>query len=233
METALILNILSQIDFFSPHFLNAKNLLELIFRFAFDLVVTLVIVRLIYYPRNKRKDYLFTYILIGICIFLLCVLLENVNLQLGFALGLFAIFGIIRYRTNPMPIKEMTYLFLIITVSVINALTGENISFSEILFTNLAIIIAAYLLERVFLLEHEASKDIVYEKIELIKPEKSSLLIKDLEERTGLKINRIEVGEINFLRDTAIVRIFYYEKKSSIAFSNDISLHNYREDDDD
>ena len=233
MKAALILNTLSQLDFFGTSLINPPALLELVFRFSLDLAVTLIIVRLIYYPRNKRKDYLFTYILIGISIFLLCILLENVNLQLGFALGLFAIFGIIRYRTNPMPIKEMTYLFLIITVSVINALSGENISFSEIIFTNIAVVVAAYLLERVFLLEHEASKDIVYEKIDLIKPDKNTLLVKDLEERTGLKINRVEIGEINFLRDTAIVRIFYFEKKSTIAYSNDISCHALKEDDDD
>jgi hypothetical protein len=196
-------------------------------------MVTLIIVRLIYYPKNKRKDYLFTYVLIGLSVFLLCILLESVDLQLGFALGLFAIFGIIRYRTNPMPIKEMTYLFLIIAVSVINALSGDSVSLAEIGFTNIAIIVAAYLLERVFLLEHEASKTIIYEKIELIKPENQNLLIQDLEGRTGLRINRVEIGEINFLRDTAIVRIFYFEKKSSIPFTNDIRSFNYSENEDD
>lgn len=233
MITNLILNKFSQPDIFGISLINTNNLLELVSRFSFDLLVTLVIVRLIYYPKNKRKDYLFTYILIGLSVFLLCILLENVNLQLGFALGLFAIFGIIRYRTNPMPIKEMTYLFLVIAISVINALSGDNISHAELVFSNVAIVGASWLLERVFLLEHEASKTIVYERIELIKPENLPMLLKDLEERTGLKINRVEVGEINFLRDTAIVKIFYYEKKSAISFSNDISAVSNNDDDDD
>lgn len=233
MITNLILNKFSQLDFFGISLINTSSLLELITRFTFDLIVTLVVVRLIYYPKNKRKDYLFTYILIGLSVFLLCILLENVNLQLGFALGLFAIFGIIRYRTNPMPIKEMTYLFLVIGISVINALSGDNISYAELFFSNIAIIGASWLLERVFLLEHEASKTIVYERIELIKPENLPMLLKDLEERTGLKINRVEVGEINFLRDTAIVKIYYFEKKSAISFSNDISALSNNDDDDD
>jgi hypothetical protein len=221
-----------QSDIFGIAILKGTEFLELVFRFAFDLAVTLIIVRLIYYPKNKRKDYLFTYILIGISVFLLCVLLESVDLQLGFALGLFAIFGIIRYRTNSMPIKEMTYLFLIIAVSVINALSGDSASWAAILFTNIAIIGATFLLERVFLLEHQVSKTIVYEKIDLIKPENQESLLKDLEERTGLKINRIEIGEINFLRDTAIIRISYFEKKSAFSFSNDINLHRFSDDDD-
>ncbi len=233
MTTALIINKFTQPDLFGISLLNTASLLELVLRFCFDLFVTLIIVRIIYYSKNKRKDYLFTYILIGITVFLLCTLLESVDLQLGFALGLFAIFGIIRYRTSSMPIKEMTYLFLIIGISVMNALSDKSISYAEILFVNIALIAATWMLERVFLLEHEASKTIIYEKIGLIKPENNAILIKDLEDRTGLHINRIEIGEINFLRDTAIVKIFYFEKKSTINFSNEINTHFSEVDDDD
>jgi len=233
MIAKLIVNKFILLDIFNTPFIEPESFLAFFFRFIFDLFVTLVIVRMIYYPKNKRKDYLFTYVLIGISVFLLCILLESVDLQLGFALGLFAIFGIIRYRTNPMPIKEMTYLFLIIGVSVINALSGENISYAELIFSNMAIIGASWMLERVFLLEHEATKTIVYERIELIKPENHTMLIDDLELRTGLKINRVEVGEINFLRDTAIVKIYYFEKKSAVSFSNDISALSNGDDDDD
>jgi hypothetical protein len=233
MIANLITNKFTLLNIFSTPIIDVDSFLAFILRFSFDLLVTLVIVRLIYYPKNKRKDYLFTYILIGLSVFLLCILLESVDLQLGFALGLFAIFGIIRYRTNPMPIKEMTYLFLIIGVSVINALSGDNISYAELIFSNVAIIGSSWLLERVFLLEHEATKTIVYERIELIKPENHTMLIQDLEQRTGLKINRVEVGEINFLRDTAIVKIYYYEKKSAVSFSNDISSLSNNDDDDD
>lgn len=232
MILKLLANNSTLLDIFNITFINTESFFLLLFRFVIDLIVTLVIVRLIYYPKNKRKDYLFTYVLIGMSVFLLCKLLESVDLELGFALGLFAIFGIIRYRTDPMPIKEMTYLFLIIGVSVINALASEQVSLVELAFSNLAIIIASYLLERVFLLEHQATKTIVYERIELIKPENRVQLVEDLEERTGLKINRVEVGEINFMRDTAIVKIYYYEKKSLMSFSNNIGYKG-RDDDDD
>jgi len=228
----LILSITSVHSFFDVKFFDGPQFLELVLRFSFDLIVTLVIVRLIYFAKNKRKDYLFTYILIGLTVFLLCILLDSVDLQLGFALGLFAIFGIIRYRTNPIPIKEMTYLFIIIGISVINALSNENISYAELLFTNFAIIAASWMLERVFLLEHEATKTIIYEKIDLIKPENYNLLINDLEKRTGLKINRVDVGEINFLRDTAIVKIYYFEEKSPAGFTHN-NFEPLEEDDDD
>jgi hypothetical protein len=141
---------------------------------------------------------------------LLCFLLESVKLELGFALGLFAVFGIIRYRTTTIPIKEMTYLFIIIGLSVINALANKKISYAELLFTNMAVIAVVWGLERIWLLKNENSKTIVLEKIDLIRPENYNLLMEDLKERTGLEINRAEVGKINFLRDTAQVKIFYF-----------------------
>jgi hypothetical protein len=142
---------------------------ELLLRFGINLVVMLIIVRWLYYTTTRRKDYLFTYMLISSVVFLLCYLLESVSLQIGFALGLFAIFGIIRYRTNPMPIKEMTYLFLVIGISVINALTAGT-SMIEIIFANLAVILITLGLEKIWLLRHVSSKAIVYEKINLIVP---------------------------------------------------------------
>jgi hypothetical protein len=150
----------------------------------------------------------------------LCYLLENVKLELGFALGLFAIFGVIRYRTTQIEIKEMTYLFLVIGISVVNALANKKVSYAELLFTNFALIMVTYLLERVFFLRHETSKMITYEKIELIKPQNYSLLLEDLEERTGLKINRIQVGKINFLRDSARLLIYYYEDDFKLNLAN-------------
>ena len=146
--------------------LNLANLVELLGRFALNLIVILILVRWVYFSTTRRKDFLFTYILISSIVFLLCFLLENVMLQIGFALGLFAIFGIIRYRTHAIPIKEMTYLFLIIGISVINAL-ANTASISEIIFTNLIIIFITYGLEKKWLLRHESSKSIIYEKINL------------------------------------------------------------------
>lgn len=200
---------------------DIDDFIELFLRFILNTIVIVTIVRYIYYRKAKRKDYLFTYILISVTIFMLCYLLENVKLELGFALGLFAIFGIIRYRTSQIEIKEMTYLFIVIGVSVINALSNKKVSHAELMFSNLTIIIVAWLLEYVFLMVHETRKTIIYEKIELIKPEKHTELIADLEERTGIKINRIEIGRIDFLRDVARIRIFYDEHKQYDAFEDD------------
>jgi hypothetical protein len=138
-------------------------------------------------------------------------LLENVKLELGFALGLFAIFGIIRYRTDPIPIKEMTYLFIIIGISVMNALVNKKISHAEVVFTNLIFIALTYGLEKIWLLKHESRKNITFEKIELIVPEKRQELLEDLKLRTGLNITRVEVKSIDFLRDTAQLRIFFFD----------------------
>jgi len=199
---------------FEIELIDLEDFLELLFRFGFNLLVVTLIVRLLYYRTSHRKDYFFTYILISTTIFLLCYLLENVKLELGFALGLFAIFGIIRYRTRQIPIKEMTYLFVVIGVSVINALANRKVSYAELIFTNAAIFFVILVLERFLLLKHEERKVIEYEKIDLILPERRDELIADLEKRVGVKINRIEVGKINFLRDSARICIYFYQNNS-------------------
>jgi hypothetical protein len=140
------------------------------------------------------------------------MLLENVGVEIGFALGLFAIFGMLRYRTQQIPIREMTYLFLVIGVSVINSLANRRVSYAELLLTNAAIVLVTYLLEKVFLLKTESKKLVFYEKIELIKPEMRAELIADLEERTGLTIHRVDIERIDYLRDAARIYIYYYEK---------------------
>jgi len=208
-------------EVFGIELIEKADFFELIVRFAFNFLVVFVGVRWLYYPIAKRKDYLFTYILISTVVFLLCFLLENVKLQLGFALGLFAIFGIIRYRTDAIPIKEMTYLFLVIGISVINALANKKVSYAELVFTNLILLFVAFLLEHVFLLKHESTKTVLYEKIDLIKKNRREELIRDLEERTGLKINRIEIGRINFLRDTVRIKVYYYETDQEAIFHED------------
>lgn len=218
----MILSMIAQTpEIFGIDVINLEDFLELVLRFFLNMGIILLLVRWLYYTIARRKDYLFSYVLIGTVVFLLCFLLENVKLQLGFALGLFAIFGIIRYRTNPIPIKEMTYLFLVIGISVINALANKKVSYAELLFTNLSVLTVAFLLERVFLLKHESSKTVLYERIDLIKSDRKEELMKDLEERTGLKINRIEVGRINFLRDTVRIKIFYFESEQDAIFHDD------------
>jgi len=211
--------------------IDLPGFIEFVFRFVLNITVIMILVRWLYYSATKRKDYLFTYILISSIVFLLCFLLESVKLQIGFALGMFAIFGIIRYRTDALPIKEMTYLFLVIGVSVINALTNTETSLIDLLFTNFVIVFITYGLEKLWLLKHESSKLIIYEKIHLIKEENYEELLKDLQDRTGIKkINRVEVGKINFLRDICDITIFYYSDKINREQSSDI---NSRNDDDD
>jgi hypothetical protein len=224
--------LLLTIKFFKMKLINVEDLLELAIRFSFNLLILFIIIRCIYYPKTKRKEYLFSHFLIAMIIFMLCFLLENVKLQLGFAFGLFAIFSIIRYRTEQLRIKEMTYLFIVIGLSVINALSSKSISFAEIFFTNFSVIITAWILENVFLLKHEARKMINYEKIELIKPENRAKLMEDLETRTGIKINRIEIGRIDFLRDTAKIKIFYYETDNKMDLENDDFIDTSSKDDD-
>lgn len=202
---------------FGVKLIDSEDFLELVLRFAFNMFITVWIVRYIYYPITKRKDYLFTYLLFSVIVFFLCQLLSNVKLGLGFALGMFAIFGIIRYRTDPIPIKEMTYLFVVIGISAINGLANKKVTYMELLFTNIIIALITYGLEKVWLLKHESRKTVILEKIELIKPENQQKLIEDLRERTGLNIHRTEIGRIDFLRDTARVRVFYYEDSKTYS----------------
>mgnify|MGYP001290839163 FL=1 len=208
---SLLLILMDSLEFLGTPLFDSKDFFKLLVKTAFNLSIILIIVRYIYYPVTKNKDYLFTYFLISLTVFLLCVLLDSVKLELGFALGLFAIFGIIRYRTDPIPIKEMTYLFLVIGISVVNALANKKISYSELVFANFMIVGVTLGLERVWLLKHESRKNIIYEKINLIKPENHSELILDLKDRTGIDVVRVEIRKIDFLKDIAYLRIFYYE----------------------
>ncbi|WP_035845558.1 DUF4956 domain-containing protein [Crocinitomix catalasitica] len=187
------------------------DLWKLILRFAINFIFLTAIVRYIYYKNTPRKNYLFTFYMISIISFFICFALKKFEMEVGMGLGLFAIFGIIRYRTNAMRIREMTYLFLVIGLSVINALAGK-LSYAEILFINGVVWFMVFVMENWWLQNHESDKMITYEKIENIKPENIELLLADLEERTGLKINRLQVGKIDFLRDTAEIKIYYYQE---------------------
>ncbi len=195
----------------------SDDIYVLAFRLLINLFFSLVIIRFIYYPKTRRKDYLFTYFLIGLITFFLCFALKKMDLDLGMGLGLFAIFGIIRYRTTTVEIKEMTYLFIIIGISVINGLSNGELSLMELLFLNVVIALLTFGLEFLWLIKHETKKTIIYEKIELIKPENYNEMLADLQARTGLKINRFEVGNIDFLNDTAEVNIFFFDEDQSYS----------------
>ena len=182
--------------------------IELLLRFALNIVVVLSVIGFFYYPKSKRRDYFFTFTLISISIFLMIFLLGSVKLKVGFALGLFAIFGIIRYRTESMPVREMTYLFVIISISVINALTSE-VRYVELITTNLLFVACIWLCESSRWLKHISCKLVMYDRIELITPERREELIEDLKRRTGVQITKVEVGHIDFLRDAALLKVYY------------------------
>ena len=185
-----------------------NGLAELLIRFLLNTAVIALIVRVFYYPKSKRRDYFVTFILISISVFLLIFLMGGVKLKVGFALGLFAIFGIIRYRTESVPIREMTYLFLIIAVSAINGL-ATSISYLELLATNMLFLVSIWAIESNRWVKHVASKLVMYDNINLVTPDKENELIEDLKNRTGLDILRVEVGAIDFSKDTAIVKVYY------------------------
>ncbi len=192
-------------------FWDSSDLLDLLLRFTFNFLVAYIIIRWIYYPTHKNKDYLFTYFLFNIIIFMLCYMMRNTQLEIGVAFGLFAVFSILRYRTLNVGVMDMAYLFLIISVGVINSLSNEQVSIAEVLFANFLIVAAIFILEKVWLIRIAANKVVIYEKIENIRPENYNKLIADLKERTGLNVHRVEIGRVDFMRDIARIRIFYFD----------------------
>lgn len=182
---------------------------KMLIRFFINFIFLTIIVRFLYYQYSRRRDYLFTFYMIGIIVFFICFTLKKFELDLGMALGLFAIFGILRYRTNPIEIKEMTYLFVVIGVSVINALANKKMSYVEIVAGNLIVVTAIFILERVWLLKQENKRKIIYENLENTKPENYNRLKDDLEHRTGLSIKKITVGNVDYVNGTATLTIYY------------------------
>ncbi|MFN0275265.1 MAG: DUF4956 domain-containing protein, partial [Chitinophagales bacterium] len=177
-----------------------RNLLDLIVRSLFNFFMVYLLIKFIYRSDKKNKNYAFSYYLFSMVIFFLCSLLQNVKLEIGFAFGLFAIFSILRYRTISIPMKEMTYLFLTIAIAVINAMTSKQISFAELIYTNLSLLAASYFLERLWYKEGLSEQLVEYEKIENIKPEKRDIMLQDLKDRTGLDIRNFEIISTDFLR---------------------------------
>ena len=191
---------------------DGPSLWQLLLRFALNLAVCWLIVGLLYYRKSKRRDYYFTFMLFSITIFFLIFLMDNVRVQIGFALGLFAIFGMIRYRTETVPIREMTYLFVVVGISVINGL-AMTVSYMELFVTNLLLVLAVWLFESIHRRTHLESKIIVYEKVDLAHADRENELLEDLKARTGLDIRRVEVGHIDYLKDIAYVKVYYATDK--------------------
>ena len=198
---------------------DAAGVTEMLLRFGFFLLVLFFIVYLRYYRKTHRRDYFFTLVLLSVSIFFLIYLLGSVKVKIGFALGLFAIFGVLRYRTETIPVREMSYMFGVISLSVINAL-ADALSFVELLVPNLAIALLIWMFEAWVLRANLASKLIQYDRIELIKPERREELLEDLHKRTGLTITKVNIGSIDFLKDTAILKIEYVNDCENVSHVN-------------
>ena len=186
-----------------------ESILKLLERFLFNLLISWLIVHFFYFRKNGRSDYYFTFLIFSSAMFLLLFVMNNLSLQIGFTLGLFAIFGMIRYRTEAVPVREMTYLFIIIALSVINGV-GAEMPFLEIVVANLVVVLLIVALEESRLIRGRTStKLVIYDRIDLIVPEKRAELVADLEKRAGLKVKSVEIGQIDFIRDCAWIKVTY------------------------
>ena len=209
---------MEEFEFLDVQLIDVPNLSLMLFRFVLNTFFVFILIQFFYYRKSRRLDYYFTFILISISIFFLIFLLGSVKIKVGMALGLFAIFGIIRYRTETVPVREMTYLFVIISLSVINAI-ATNLSYAEILTTNVIYVVSVWIVESFRGLTHVASKLILYDRVDNIHPHQRHELLEDLRNRTGLNILKVEVGAINFMQDTVMLKIYYetsFDEKSSV-----------------
>jgi len=186
-----------------------SDLTTFLLGFLVNFVVGLIIVRFIYYPRTKDKRFVFTYLTFSTVIYFVVSSMANITIGIGVGFGLFAIFRIVRYRTEPMPVREMTYLFVLMSLPVMNSSGMLQTAWPQLLIANAVIALVLWLLEKEWGFEYQLPRHVVYEKIELIQPSRQAEMVADLEARTGRKVERVEVGKIDFLKDTADLRVYF------------------------
>jgi hypothetical protein len=185
-------------------------------RLVIDISSVIILIRFIYYPIYKHRDLFFTFFIFNLIIFLISFLLNKVELSMGAAFGLFAVFSMLRYRTEDISIKDMTYLFLVIALGLVSAVikvknADDIFENMFLIFINGIVLLITFLLESSILMKKETMKQLTYENIELIKPERREDLIADLKTRTGINIHRLSIHKIDFLKDSAVIKIYYYE----------------------
>lgn len=202
-------------ELFQHNFCDLEGLVEMSTRFVFNLLIVWGIVHFFYYPKGRRRDYYFTFLLLSVSIFMLIYLMDGSNLQIGAALGLFAVFGIIRYRTESVPIREMTYLFFLVALSVLNG-TKADLSLVERLIANGLLVATVWVSENYLLVSKVGCKFVRYDNIDLIVPERYNELKADLEKRLGVEIVRVEVGAVDFLTDMTMLRVYYKDPVGAI-----------------
>ena len=185
------------------------DLIKLIVRLAFNEFFIALLILCCYYPNQKRKAYVFTFIMMNVTVFFICFTLKKLELGLGMALGLFAVFGMLRYRTDQIRIKEMTYLFLVVGLAVINALSNKKTSYAELAFANGVLVLIPAVIERFNNIGKMAQQTVAYDNLELIKPARRAELIADLCERTGLNVQRVQVKRINLCNGSVNLTLYH------------------------
>ena len=208
------------VDFLNIQLFDGPALGKMLILFGINLLVCWIITHFFYYRKSHKREYYFTYMLFSTAIFFILYQLQNMSVEVDVALGLFGIFSMIRYRTEQLPIREMTYLFVLIAISIING-AGMASSYASFIATNIIFILLVWVLEAAGMSNRKAQKIITYEKIALIKPDRREELLADLRERTGLEIVKVQVGCIDFLKDTAFLKVTYLPNDSE---PNDIDM---------
>lgn len=207
----MIIEHLAEIKIFGLDFFHAEDFMYLVTRFAYNLFWVFIPAYFLYFKKGGFREYFFTYIIVSIMVFQICLLLGSVSLRLGFALGLFAIFGILRYRTNPIPPREMTYLFLVIGISIKNAVSNENISFVELAATDVLTILVAFIVESYITGMKVKRKKVIYDRLDLAKPENYEEMKKDLSQRLGVEVVKVYIGPADLIRDSIELLVFFKE----------------------
>jgi len=219
----IITEILLQLNLLNIVWFDSSSFTTLLVKFSLNIITTFIIVGLIYRSNHQNSEFVFTYFVFNLLIFFLCHLMLSTQVTLGFAFGLFALFSIMRYRTMPINIKEMTYLFSVVCVAVMNALNGAHASVVEQIFINVIILSSIFLLEKLLFSKKVISQRVIYEKIEMVKPENYLALKADLESRLGHPILEIEISRLNYLSDSAVLEV-YFEKQSRFNYSSANSI---------
>ncbi|MFZ9160162.1 MAG: DUF4956 domain-containing protein [Aquirufa sp.] len=185
-------------------------------RYALNLLFTFIVVRFIYYPKYRNNDFVFTFFLFNTILFVLCYLLAEADLKFGFAFGLFALFSMFRYRTVTVPIGEMGYFFLVVTLGIINSL-ASLVNLEMLLVANSVLVAMTFLLGRTLSLTHENYQTLNYDNLGLIKPAERAELLKDLADRTGYPIHKVQVVKVDYQRGIAQLRVYYFSKENESA----------------
>ncbi len=197
------------IESVTQNFFDAESFYPLLFRFTLNIFFAYIIIDKIYYRLNKRRDFLFTFFIFNILIFFIASVLADVKIRTGFAFGLFAIFSILRYRTEQINIKEMSFLFTSIIIAVLNSLVTIDVALTNILFANIVVVVLTYTLEKMWIKRYTRRMKLTYNSIQYLSEPDRAILFEEIEKRTGIKVKQVEIKNINYLKDSAELIVYY------------------------